>query len=102
MLNVTTRHSDGNDGWPQVAPFDRIIGCAAVPEIPAALADQLAPGGILVAPVGVRPEDQRLVRVTRQATGFATEQFGRAYFVPMRSGSGDAGEELFDPEMEAG
>ena len=86
LRNVTARHGDGSEGWPQLAPFDRIIACAAASEIPSALADQLAEGGILLLPIGARQEDQRLVRVTRQENGFSTEEFARAYFVPMHSG----------------
>ena len=50
--NVHVRHGDGYQGWPDKAPFDRIILTAAPPEIPQALIDQLAPGGRLVAPEG--------------------------------------------------
>jgi protein-L-isoaspartate(D-aspartate) O-methyltransferase len=50
--NVTVRAGDGYKGWPEEAPFDRIILTAAPPELPQALIDQLAPGGKLVAPVG--------------------------------------------------
>ena len=53
--NVSTRHGDGFLGWPEQAPFDRILLTAATPEIPDVLMDQLKPNGILVAPVGVSP-----------------------------------------------
>ena len=56
--NVHVRAGDGYAGWPEHAPFDRILGAAAAPETPPALLDQLADGGILVIPVGV--DDQQL------------------------------------------
>jgi protein-L-isoaspartate(D-aspartate) O-methyltransferase len=62
--NVHVRAGDGYAGWPEHAPFDRILGAAAAPETPPALLDQLADGGILVIPVGV--DDQQL-RVLQKA-----------------------------------
>lgn len=56
--NVHVRAGDGYAGWPEHAPFDRILGAAAAPETPPALIEQLADGGILVIPVGV--DDQHL------------------------------------------
>ena len=50
--NVQVRRGDGYKGWPEKAPFDRIILTAAPPQLPQALIDQLAAGGTLVAPVG--------------------------------------------------
>src|SRR5439155_4703029 len=50
--NVTVRQGDGYQGWPEQAPFDRIILTAAPKQIPKTLIDQLARGGRLVAPVG--------------------------------------------------
>ena len=50
--NVEVRTGNGYLGWPDRAPFDRIIVTAAPPEIPKALVDQLAVGGIMVVPVG--------------------------------------------------
>lgn len=50
--SVTVRHGDGYQGWPEKAPFDRIILTAAPPDVPEALIHQLKPGGKLVAPVG--------------------------------------------------
>lgn len=52
--NVTLATRDGSDGWPEHAPFDRIICGAAAPDIPAPWIDQLADGGRIVAPVGGR------------------------------------------------
>ena len=50
--NVHLRTGDGYDGWPEEAPFDRILGAAAPREVPPVLVDQLAADGILVLPVG--------------------------------------------------
>lgn len=60
--NVHVRVGDGHAGWPEHAPFDRILSAAAPPEIPPALIDQLASGGILVIPVGVDSQELRVLR----------------------------------------
>ncbi|HEX2727312.1 MAG TPA: protein-L-isoaspartate(D-aspartate) O-methyltransferase [Beijerinckiaceae bacterium] len=65
--NVTVRQGDGYRGWPEQAPFDRIILTAAPPEIPQLLIDQLKPGGRLVAPVGRYA--QELVVIEKNADG---------------------------------
>jgi protein-L-isoaspartate(D-aspartate) O-methyltransferase len=67
--NVTVRHGDGYQGWPDHAPFDRIIVTAAPPEIPKALIEQLRPGGKMVVPVGKSPLDQELLVVEKQPDG---------------------------------
>ena len=87
--NVHVRVGDGYRGWPEQAPFDRVILTAAPPEIPQALIDQLKQGGMIVAPVG---EDgrQRLVRWVKLAGGGLKKQdLGAVRFVPMVPGAGD-------------
>lgn len=82
--NVTVREGDGYLGWPEHAPFDRIILTAAPPQIPARLLDQLARGGRLVAPVG-GSSDQELVLVEKLPDGKTrTTSAGAVIFVPMR------------------
>ena len=78
--NITTRVGDGYKGWPEQAPFDRIIVTAAAPEIPPVLIDQLAPGGILVIPVGRSSNEQNIVRVTKRDD----DEIEREFLLPVR------------------
>jgi protein-L-isoaspartate(D-aspartate) O-methyltransferase len=80
--NITVRCSNGWLGWPELAPFDRIILTAAPPELPPALIEQLRPGGRLVAPVG--DSRQELVVVDKDVFGKIQSrvEYGVA-FVPM-------------------
>src|SRR4051812_41627151 len=55
LTNVITRFGDGGEGWPEQAPFDRIMVTAAASDEPRALLAQLKPNGILVAPIGKGP-----------------------------------------------
>lgn len=83
--NVTVREGDGYRGWPEKAPFDRILLTAAPPEIPRSLLEQLRPGGRLVAPIGV--EAQNLVVVQKSADGrTSTRSVLPVRFVPMVKG----------------
>src|SRR6266852_2960147 len=69
VRNVTLRSGDGYEGWPEEAPFDRIILTAAPRKIPSALLSQLRPGGKLVAPVGNSAFAQDLTIVDKMADG---------------------------------
>lgn len=81
--NITVRHGDGFQGWPEKAPFDRIILTAAPKEIPKLLLDQLSTGGRLVAPVGSR-FGQSLTVINKTRTGaLQTRSVGAVSFVPM-------------------
>jgi len=84
--NVTTRFGDGSKGWPEQAPFDRIMITAAAPEVPQLLLDSLAESGVLVAPVGEERRDQMLLRIRRRDGAFLTEDLGAVRFVPLVSG----------------
>ena len=83
--NVHVRIGDGYRGWPDEAPFDRIIVTAAPPRIPRALVDQLMDGGILVLPVGEQGS-QSLVRITKRNGELLVEDLGGVRFVEMIPG----------------
>jgi protein-L-isoaspartate(D-aspartate) O-methyltransferase len=78
---VHLRVGTGYDGWREAAPFDRIIVTAAPPVLPAALVDQLADGGRLIAPIGT--EDQRLVIIERAGNDLRSRQSIPVRFVRM-------------------
>jgi protein-L-isoaspartate(D-aspartate) O-methyltransferase len=80
--NVHVRAGDGYAGWPEQAPFDRIMVTAAPEEIPKPLLDQLAPGGRLVIPVGAQGETQWLTIVDKTAKGIEQRRTLPVRFVP--------------------
>ena len=85
ITNITTKVGDGARGWPEGAPFDRIILTCAPATIPEALLNQLKTGGIMVAPEG-RDRAQALVTVRRTETGFEKEELLPVKFVPLVEG----------------
>jgi protein-L-isoaspartate(D-aspartate) O-methyltransferase len=86
LHNIVCRFGDGTKGWHEQAPYERVIVTAAAPELPGILVEALAPGGILVAPVGEDHRDQQLVRVRRNDDRFSTEDLGLVRFVPLVPG----------------
>ena len=86
LTNITSITGDGAGGWPEQAPFERILVAAAAADIPPVLFEQLAVGGIMVVPVGLDEEDQRLMKVTRTADGAKTRDLGPTRFVPLVDG----------------
>ena len=86
--NIFVREGDGYKGWPEKAPFDRIILTAAPPELPQALVDQLARGGKLLAPIG-GSMSQELMLVEKAADGTVKKRpVLPVMFVPMVKGKG--------------
>ena len=85
-MNIRTKHDDGRAGWAENGPFDAILVTAAAPALVEALTAQLAPGGVLVAPVGAA-SGQSLLRLYKDADGVVTQQtIGSVVFVPLLSG----------------
>lgn len=81
--NVHVRAGDGYQGWPEHAPFPKVIVTAAPEEVPAALVDQLAVGGTLVVPVGPPGGVQELRVMKKTERGIVTERSLPVRFVPM-------------------
>jgi protein-L-isoaspartate(D-aspartate) O-methyltransferase len=79
--NVQVRAGDGYKGWPERAPFTRIMVTAAPPEIPQALVDQLSVGGRMVVPVGRLIQELMIVEKTRD--GITRRSVMPVRFVPM-------------------
>jgi protein-L-isoaspartate(D-aspartate) O-methyltransferase len=84
--NVEVRLGDGLAGAPDRAPFDRIIITAAAETVPEALVAQLAPGGIMVLPLGPQDGPQSLVKLTKSAEGVTKEELIGVRFVPLLPG----------------
>ena len=80
---VTVIHQDGTLGYPEEAPYDRILVAAAGPEVPKPLVEQLSDGGILLVPVGGAQFYQTLVRVRKKNGKIVEENLGGVAFVPL-------------------
>jgi protein-L-isoaspartate(D-aspartate) O-methyltransferase len=86
LANITTLLGDGSKGWPQQAPFERIIVTAAAPKLPRKLLEQLAIGGVIIVPVEVSPGKQEILRITRTGDDFVRESLMPVRFVPLVEG----------------
>ncbi len=81
--NIHFKVGDGTLGWPEFAPYDRIIVTAAAPDVPPPLIEQLKEGGIIVIPVGDR-HSQILVRGVKSNGSLKIEEFFPCAFVPLK------------------
>lgn len=84
--HVHLRLADGGHGWPEAAPFDVILLTACASELPEALLEQLAEGGVLIAPLEDGDGQQWLTRVQRQGQGYEYQRLERVRFVPLLEG----------------
>ncbi|MEM9657834.1 MAG: protein-L-isoaspartate(D-aspartate) O-methyltransferase [Planctomycetota bacterium] len=80
--NVSLRIGDGFEGWPEKAPFDKIIVTCSPENVPQPLADQLREGGQMIIPVGERYQ-QNLIRLTKRNGRLQREALRATLFVPM-------------------
>jgi len=86
IFNITTLFGNGMKGWPEQAPFDRIMVTAASEDIPEMLLQQLKDGGIMVIPVGAQDKTQHIIRITRLGDDFNQENLLPVKFVPLLPG----------------
>ena len=86
LSNIRYKHSDGNWGWKENAPYDGILVTAAPEEVPPELLNQLAEGGRLVIPSG--PNGQQQLRVySREGDSLKESILGTVSFVPLLTGA---------------
>ena len=86
LHNVDARLGDGTLGWPEAAPFDRIlVTAAAEQDVPVALIEQLSVGGVLVTPIARSAVDQTLVKFVRYRDAIQRIELGPVRFVPLVS-----------------
>jgi protein-L-isoaspartate(D-aspartate) O-methyltransferase len=87
LTNITQMVGDGSKGWPNQAPFERILVTAAAAKAPEPLLEQLAEGGIMIIPLDTAPGRQDLYRITRTASGYDREHLLPVRFVPLVEGA---------------
>jgi protein-L-isoaspartate(D-aspartate) O-methyltransferase len=91
LSNVYVRAGDGSKGWPEQAPFDRVIVTAAAEDPPALLLRQLREGGVMVLPVGQSDDVQSLIRITKTPHGLDYHELMPVRFVPLVEGLAEQG-----------
>ncbi len=85
IRNIHARFDDGQRGWRDYAPYERILFSASTPKVPEVLFDQLKEGGVLVAPI--EQEDQQIItRFCKTKEGIVQERVEACLFVPVKDG----------------
>jgi len=87
IFNIFTRFDDGQRGWKQYAPFERILFSATAKKIPEALFEQLAEGGILMAPIEQGPNYHIITRFYKINGRITSETIEPCLFVPVLDGT---------------
>ncbi|MBF0561411.1 MAG: protein-L-isoaspartate(D-aspartate) O-methyltransferase [Alphaproteobacteria bacterium] len=88
LHNITARVGDGTKGWPEQAPFERVLVTAAADQIPTAIVEQMAVDGLMVLPLVTKGgREQHIMRVRRTGGGFDSESLSAVHFVPLVEGA---------------
>ena len=87
IYNIHTRYDDGQNGWREFAPYDRILFSASTPKVPDKLFEQLKEGGFLVAPIE-KGNKQIITRYKKTGNSLHVEELDECLFVPVKDGKG--------------
>ena len=86
LTNIVTKHADGNFGWKEQIPFDRVIFTAATLDISDQIFEHINEGGIIVCPI-IKKNKQILVRYKKNNNKISSEEFDNVLFVPNLDGT---------------
>tara|TARA_Y100001970_G_scaffold280699_1_gene390085 strand:+ start:1931 stop:2557 length:627 start_codon:yes stop_codon:yes gene_type:complete len=86
ISNIVTKYADGNLGWKEQIPFDRVIITAATFKIPLEIQSQINDGGIIVSPI-IKDNKQVIIKYTKKNNQLNQEIFDDVLFVPNLSGT---------------
>ena len=86
LTNIVTKHADGNFGWKEQIPFDRVIFTAATLKISDQFFEHISEGGIIVCPI-IKKNKQILVRYKKNNNKISSEEFDNVLFVPNLQGT---------------
>jgi protein-L-isoaspartate(D-aspartate) O-methyltransferase len=82
--NISFKEGNGSEGWPEYAPYDRIIVTAAARKVPEPLSEQLKPGGLMLIPVGEKGQQDLLLLAKDESGLINTESLGKVVFVELK------------------
>ncbi len=85
LTNIVSKHEDGNNGWPEQIPFDRIIFTAATVKISNIIFSHIKDGGIIVCPI-IKENKQVIIKYKRSGNKLISEEFDNVLFVPNING----------------
>tara|TARA_Y100001970_G_C13779968_1_gene624866 strand:+ start:50 stop:676 length:627 start_codon:yes stop_codon:yes gene_type:complete len=85
LTNIVSKHEDGNNGWPEQIPFDRIIFTAATVKISDIIFSHIKDGGIIVCPI-IKENKQVIIKYKRSGNKLISEEFDNVLFVPNING----------------
>ena len=86
LTNIVSKYDDGNNGWNEQIPFDRIIFTAATKKIPDIIFSHISENGIIVCPI-IKNDKQIIVKYTKINKKIIAEEYDDVLFVPNLKGT---------------